>query len=104
MCGSSPGMVGVGRSTCAGGGARQRRVIRPGDVEARWSKWLAREARPGDVEAVCGRNLRMAQRLTRSTFVCERKKSGEGDSGSPVRLCRVQGLGELHGPLAKLTK
>jgi hypothetical protein len=46
----------------------------------------------------------MAQRLTRSTFVGERKKSGEGDSGSPVRLCRVRGLGELHGSLAKLTE
>jgi hypothetical protein len=23
---------------------------------------------------------------------------------SPVRLCRVRGLGKLHGPLAKLTE
>ena len=46
----------------------------------------------------------MAQRLTRSTFAGERKKSGEGDSGSPVRLCRVRGLGELHGSLAKLAE
>jgi hypothetical protein len=46
----------------------------------------------------------MAQRLTRSTFAGGRKKSSEGDSGSPVRLCRVRGLGELHGSLAKLTK
>jgi hypothetical protein len=29
VCGSSPGMVGVGRSTCAGGGSRRRRGIRP---------------------------------------------------------------------------
>jgi hypothetical protein len=29
MCGSPSGMVGVGRSTCAGGGARQRRGVRP---------------------------------------------------------------------------
>jgi hypothetical protein len=29
MCGSSPGIVGVGRSTCAGGGARRRRGLRP---------------------------------------------------------------------------
>jgi hypothetical protein len=28
MCESSPGMVGVGRSTCAGWGARRRRVFR----------------------------------------------------------------------------
>jgi hypothetical protein len=29
MCGSPLGMVGVGRSTCTGGGARRRRGIRP---------------------------------------------------------------------------
>jgi hypothetical protein len=29
MCGSSSGMLGVGRSTCAGGGARWRRGVRP---------------------------------------------------------------------------
>jgi hypothetical protein len=29
-------------------------------------------------------------------------KCCEGDLGSPVRLCRVRGLGKLHGPLAKL--
>jgi hypothetical protein len=29
MCGSPSGMVGVGRSTCAGGGARWRRGVRP---------------------------------------------------------------------------
>jgi hypothetical protein len=29
MCGSSSGMVGVGRSTCAGGGARRRRGLQP---------------------------------------------------------------------------
>jgi hypothetical protein len=29
MCGSSPRMVGVGWSTCAGGGARRRRGLRP---------------------------------------------------------------------------
>jgi hypothetical protein len=29
MCGSPSGMVGVGRSTCAGGGARRQRGIRP---------------------------------------------------------------------------
>ena len=46
----------------------------------------------------------MVWRLTRSTFVGERKESGEGDSGSPVRLCRVRGLGELHGFQAKLTE
>jgi hypothetical protein len=29
LCGSPSGMVGVGRSTCAGGGARRRRGVRP---------------------------------------------------------------------------
>jgi hypothetical protein len=29
MCGSPSGMVGVGRSTCAGGDARRRRGVRP---------------------------------------------------------------------------
>jgi hypothetical protein len=29
MCGSPSGMVGVGRSTCAGGGARRRRGVQP---------------------------------------------------------------------------
>jgi hypothetical protein len=29
MCGSPSGMVGVGRSTCAGGGARRRQGVRP---------------------------------------------------------------------------
>jgi hypothetical protein len=53
---------------------------------------------------VCGRDLRMAQRLTGSTFAGERKKSDEGDSGSPVMLYRVRGLEELHGPQAKLTE
>jgi hypothetical protein len=42
--------------------------------------------------------------LTRFAFAGERKKSGEGDSGSLMRLCRVRGPGELHGPLAKLTE
>jgi hypothetical protein len=42
--------------------------------------------------------------LTRSTFAGERKKSGKGDSGFPVRLRWVWELGELHGSLAKLTE
>jgi hypothetical protein len=29
MCGSPSGMVGVGRSTCAGGGAHRQRGVRP---------------------------------------------------------------------------
>jgi hypothetical protein len=40
MCGSFPGMVGVGRSTCAGGGGCRRRGLRPiqgGRVQLNWS-------------------------------------------------------------------
>jgi hypothetical protein len=33
MCGSLSGMVGVGRSTCAGGDARRRRGVRPAHGE-----------------------------------------------------------------------
>jgi hypothetical protein len=33
-----------------------------------------------------------------------RPKSGEDDLGSPVKFCRVRGLGKLHGLLAKLTE
>jgi hypothetical protein len=46
----------------------------------------------------------MAQWIARSTCGYGRPKSGEGDPGSPVRFCRVRGLGMLHGPLAKLTE
>jgi hypothetical protein len=46
----------------------------------------------------------MAHRIARSTRGCGRPKSGEGDPGSPVRFCRVRGLGKLHGLLAKLTE
>jgi hypothetical protein len=46
----------------------------------------------------------MAHQIARSTRSCGRPKSGEGDHGSPVRLCRVRGLRKLHGPLVKLTE
>jgi hypothetical protein len=45
MCRSSPGMVGVGRSTCAGGGARRRRGLRPIQdcrVQFNWSVGFTR--------------------------------------------------------------
>jgi hypothetical protein len=45
MCGSLSGMVGVGRSTCAGGDARRRRGIRPAHdaiVQVNWSESFAR--------------------------------------------------------------
>jgi hypothetical protein len=46
----------------------------------------------------------MAHRIARSTCGCGRPKSGECDPGSPVKFCRVRGLGMLHGLLAKLTE
>jgi hypothetical protein len=50
------------------------------------------------------RNLRMAHRIARSTRARGRPKSGEDNLGSPVKFCRVLGLGKLHGLLAKLTE
>jgi hypothetical protein len=49
-------------------------------------------------------NLRMAHRIARSMRGRGRPKSGEGDLGSLLRLCRVRELGKLHGPLAKLNE
>jgi hypothetical protein len=46
----------------------------------------------------------MAHRRARFTRAGGRPKSGEGDLGLPVKFCRVRGLGELHGPTAKLTE
>jgi hypothetical protein len=46
----------------------------------------------------------MAHRRAWSTRGGGRPKSGEGDLGLPVKFCRVRGLGELHGPMAKLTE
>jgi hypothetical protein len=65
---------------------------------------MGQEASPEFKEDVCARNLRMAHRIARSTRAGGRPKSGEDDLGSPVMFCRVQELGKLHGPLAKLTE
>jgi hypothetical protein len=46
----------------------------------------------------------MTHRIARSTRAGRRLKSGGDDLGSPVRFCRVQELGKLHEPLAKLTE
>jgi hypothetical protein len=46
----------------------------------------------------------MAYRIARSTRDRGRPNSGEDDLGSPVKFCRVRGLGKLHGLLAKLTE
>jgi hypothetical protein len=46
----------------------------------------------------------MAHRRAWSTRAGARPKSGEVDLGLPVKFCRVQGLGKLHGPLAELAE
>ena len=46
----------------------------------------------------------MAYQNARSTRGGGRPKSGEDDLGSLVKFCRVQGLGKLHGLMAKLTE
>jgi hypothetical protein len=46
----------------------------------------------------------MAHCIARSMRSRGRPKSGEDDLGSLVKFCRVQGLGKLHGLLAKLTE
>jgi hypothetical protein len=79
MCGSSPAMVGVGRSTCAGGRTHRRRGFRP--AHGAIVQLVSSEARLGGVEMVCRRNLRMAQRLIWTTFTGERKESGEALPG-----------------------
>jgi hypothetical protein len=53
---------------------------------------------------MCTKNLRMAHRIARFTCGRGRPKSGEDDLRSPVKFCRVRGLGKLHGLLAKLTE
>jgi hypothetical protein len=65
---------------------------------------MGQGASPEIKEEVCARNLRMAHQIARSTHGRGRPKSGEGDPESPVRFYRVQELGKLHGPLAKLTE
>jgi hypothetical protein len=53
---------------------------------------------------VGARNLKMAYQKTWSMRGGGRPKSGEGDLGLPVKLCRVRGLGKLHGLMVKLTE
>jgi hypothetical protein len=65
---------------------------------------MGQEASREIKEDVCARNLRMAHWIAQSTRGRRRPKSGEDDLGSSVRFCRVQELGKLHGPLAKLTE
>jgi hypothetical protein len=86
MCGSPSGMVGVGRSTCAGGDAHRRRGIRPTHgaiVQSNGSESF--------------RNLKMAYWIARSTRGSGRPKSGEDDLEPPVKFCRSEDLGSFTG-------
>jgi hypothetical protein len=102
MCGSPSGMVGVGRSTCVGGelvGGEESGLSR-----AQLTKQTGQRASLGINGGVCARNWRTAHQIARSTRAGGRPKSGEDDLGSPVKFCRVQGLGKLHKLLAKLSE
>jgi hypothetical protein len=83
MCGSSSEVTGAGGSTCAGGGDRRRRGIRPNTVTyhdpVSWG--ASREVR----EVVGARNRRMVHLVARSTSGGGWPKSGEGDPTSLVR-------------------
>jgi hypothetical protein len=65
---------------------------------------MGQGASPEVKEGMCTENLRKAHRIARSTRGHGRPKSGEDDLGSPVKFCRVRGLGKLHGLLAMLTE
>jgi hypothetical protein len=65
---------------------------------------MGQRAPLGAREDVGARDLKMAYRNARSTRGGGRLKSGEGDLGPPVKLCRVRGLGKLHGLMVKLTE
>jgi hypothetical protein len=65
---------------------------------------MGQGASPEVKEDMCTRNLRIAHRIAWSTRGGGRPMSGEDDLGSPVKFCRVRGLGKLHGLLAKLTE
>jgi hypothetical protein len=87
MCGSPSGMVGVGRSTCAGGGARRRRGVRhiQGTIDqSNGSKSFTRD----QGRCVC-EELKNDSPYCSATRAGGRPKSGEDDLGSPVKFCRV---------------
>jgi hypothetical protein len=102
MCGSPSGMVGFGRSTCAGEGARRRRGVRPN--QGTIGQFNGSVSFTKIKEGVCARNRRMTHWIARSSRAGRRPMSGEDNHGSPVRFCPVRALGKLHGSLAKLTE
>jgi hypothetical protein len=86
-CGSTAVMAGIGRSTCAGGRARRRRVLRPVHGDTGQSK--ARGASRGGKESTRARNHRITHREARSTFTGDWVKSGDLDPASPVRQSSI---------------
>jgi hypothetical protein len=101
-CRSSAMVVGVGRSMCAGGGTRRWRGIRPNQGSTVQLN--------GSGSFTKGQGSHAREEFENGSSDCSvyarlrAPKSGEGDPGSPVRLCRVRGLGKLHELLAKLTE
>jgi hypothetical protein len=68
MCGSPSGMVGVGRSTCASGGAHRRQGVRP--IQ-------------GEIDQSNG-----SERFTRDQGRCVREELKNGSPECPVHACR----------------
>jgi hypothetical protein len=73
MCGSLSGMVGVGRSACAGGGARRRRGVRP--IQ-------------GTIDQSNG-----SESFTRDQGRCVREELKNGSSECPLPSLRAQAGG-----------
>jgi hypothetical protein len=102
MCGLPSGMVGVGRSTCAGGDARRRRGVRPTHIAI--VQLNGSESFTGCQGSVGARNWTKTHWLARSTRGGGRPKSGEGEIASPVRQCLGSSLEKLHGFTGKRSR
>jgi hypothetical protein len=105
VCGSSSGMAGVGRTSCADGEARRRRGSRPNHGRIAQSSELESFTRgQGSRRCNCASNWTMVYLVARSTRGGRWPKSGEGDPAALVR----QGLGscleKLHGSTGKLSR
>jgi hypothetical protein len=101
-CGSLAVVVGVGRSTRAGMGARRRWGLRPnlGIQFNRMGQKASLEVR----EDIGARNLKMAHQIARFTSGGGWPKSGQGDSASPVRQCLGSSLGKLYRFMGKQSR
>jgi hypothetical protein len=101
MCGLPSGMVGVGRSTCAGGDAHRRRGVRP--THGAIVQLNGSESFTG-CQGRCGCKELKTHWLARSTRGGGRPKSGEGENTSPVRQCLGSSLEKLHGFTGKRSR